>query len=314
MRENTFSSSSILRFRLIRSLFLVSVLCVTTVICVELLFRGAAFFARDRVQEGWLPGTLIRILAVGDSHTYGGVVDSSEAYPAQLQKFLNQEAPGVYSVLNIGIPGMNTAQVRNRLPVNLARWQPDILILWCGVNNTWNNAEVETENWLKWLDGQLLWFRTYKFVRVFLHDRALAADVRRDIRDGRHLVISKGGHALDVPYAGTIDASATGEVRTGPEVEDWAVRDFTAMIRMARATGIKVILISYPFGMSRFVVANSAMRRVAEDLDVPLVEGSRALQRVPREHGWTSWLLHPSGAVYGEIARDVAKAVLPLLD
>lgn len=313
MRETTFSSSSILRFRLIRSLLLVSVLCVTTVICVELLFRGAAFFARDRVQEGWLPGTRIRILAVGDSHTYGGSVDPSEAYPAQLQKFLNQESPGVYSVLNIGIPGMNTAQVLNRLPVNLARWQPDILILWCGVNNTWNNAERYTQSWLKWFDGQLLWFRTYKFVRVFFHDRALAADVRREIRDARHLVISKG-KTVEVPYSRTIDESSVGEVRTTSDVEDWAVRDFTAMIRMARATGIKVILISYPFGMSRFVVANSAMRRVAEDLDVPLVEGSRALQRVPRERGWTSWLLHPSGAVYGEIARDVAKAVLPLLD
>ena len=133
-------------------------LCVTTVLCVELLFWGAVFFARGSVEEGWLPGTRIRILAVGDSHTYGGSVDPSDTYPAQLQKFLNQEAPGVYSVLNVGIPGMNTAQVLNRLPVNLARWQPDILILWCGVNNTWNNTERYTESWLKWLDGEFVPF------------------------------------------------------------------------------------------------------------------------------------------------------------
>ena len=107
----------------------------------EIALRVASTFTGDRAGSDWRPGATVRVLAVGDSHTHG-LADPTQAYPVYLQHFLEEAAPGVYSVINLGVPSLNTAQVLKRLPVNLARWEPDILVVWCGVNNTWNIADM----------------------------------------------------------------------------------------------------------------------------------------------------------------------------
>ncbi len=127
--------------------------CALFLVLIEVLLRLGTFFVYDPSAKGWRPDASIRILAVGDSHTYGGTVPKGQEYPAQLQRFLDEAAPGVYSVLNVGIPGMNTSQVRNRLPLHLARWNPDLVLLWCGVNNTFNQTERANPSPLQRLDA-----------------------------------------------------------------------------------------------------------------------------------------------------------------
>lgn len=61
----------------------------------------ASRFAPDR-STGWRPGALVRVLCVGDSHTFGAGVDVYESYPAQLQALLDADSPGRFSVINLG--------------------------------------------------------------------------------------------------------------------------------------------------------------------------------------------------------------------
>ena len=110
-------------------------------VLLEAALQVGSRFVSDRGAE-WREGAQYRVLSVGDSHTYGAFVARDQSYPAHLQQQLDRIEPGRYSVLNRGIPGMSTAQVRNRLPLLLTRYQPDLVILWAGVNNSWNTAET----------------------------------------------------------------------------------------------------------------------------------------------------------------------------
>jgi hypothetical protein len=92
-----------------------------SLVLIEVALNLGAALVTDRSGGGWRPGAEIRVLAVGDSHTYGGSVPRGQDYPHQLQRFLDAADPGVYSVVNVGVPGFNTSQVRNRLALNLAR-------------------------------------------------------------------------------------------------------------------------------------------------------------------------------------------------
>jgi hypothetical protein len=80
-------------------------------------------FARERV-----PGTQ-RILAVGDSFTFGdGVEDVAKTWPKVLEAQLN--AAGIRSeVFNLGIPGTNTAFQRRKLDAVGWSLNPDRVIL-----------------------------------------------------------------------------------------------------------------------------------------------------------------------------------------
>ena len=46
-------------------------------------------------------------------------------------------------MVNLGVPGLSSTQVRNRLPVWLSRYQPDVVVAWSGVNDSWNVSEVD---------------------------------------------------------------------------------------------------------------------------------------------------------------------------
>ncbi len=278
------------------------------IVLIEALLRLASFFVDDPSAKGWRPNSSIRILAVGDSHTYGGSVPKGQEYPAQLQRFLDEAAPGRYSVLNVGIPGTNTSQVRHRLSLHLARWEPDLVLLWCGVNNTWNRAEkTKRPSPVERLDGLAVRSRLYRLARVWINDWRMMREV--EVSGGRHVV-----SAAKVRELRPVLELPPGERSIDFETTEWTSADYEAMVQIVRGRGIPIVFITYPLDYhSFFLVPNRAMRLVADRLDVPIVNTTPALERVPpSDEERFSWALHPSGRLYGEIAQDVAALVLSL--
>jgi lysophospholipase L1-like esterase len=85
-------------------------------------------------EEDW-------ILCVGDSFTFGGGVETHEAWPQQLQSLLGAPASSKVRVLNGGANGWDTAWQRLYLERRgLAQLQPRIVVL--GFN--WNDLDVDT--------------------------------------------------------------------------------------------------------------------------------------------------------------------------
>jgi len=290
--------------------------------------RLAARFARDRATD-WRPQASRRVLCVGDSHTYGFMVPPGESYPAYLQEFLDHQAPGVYSVINLGIPGMNTTQVRNRLPMQVANYQPDVVVVWCGANNAWNHAEVDdgSSGMSAWLEPIVGRSRLYRFTRVWLHDLWLERDfqsLQRDLRSAATGRIPEPPQvSVDDPWSlsatftvrhwdGSKDRISNREGERLPETvsEQQAVQDFAAIAAYAARTHIKLVFVVYPTELPAFAFANRAARATAMQYGAGLVDSAVSLERVPPED--RKWLpaVHPSGAIYREIARDVAAAIV----
>ena len=294
---------------------LIVLLCL---ILTEGVLRAASHFVDDRTS-GWDSGASFRILAVGDSHTYGGAVPREKSYPRHLQRLLNKQNPGFYSVINLGLPGMSTTQVVNRLVVWLGRYEPDLLIVWCGANNFWNHSELDADDrsWWQQVDGWAHSLRVYRFVRVWFHDRQLEKSVEEFATPGE-VADHEGGMTAKirwtVEHAGGVIEEVVEEHGDAPfSLEHVGARtesDLTSMAQYAEGVGVPMILVKYPVGASPlFTAINDAIDSVAERYHIPVVNSARSISRIPREEQVWLWAAHPSGPMYEEVARDLVPIV-----
>ncbi|MFH1889030.1 MAG: tetratricopeptide repeat protein [Candidatus Omnitrophota bacterium] len=70
-----------------------------------------------------------RIVCIGESTT-------ANIYPVLLEKILNQRNAGIrFSVINKGVPGINTSAILEKLESNIDSYQPDMVIAMIGLND-----------------------------------------------------------------------------------------------------------------------------------------------------------------------------------
>ena len=82
------------------------------------------------------PPGLRRVLALGDSFTFGDAVEADEAWPARLETLLNQGRPvDRWQVVNAGIPGHGTGQQLLMYRMLEDRLRPDAVVLGLTVVN-----------------------------------------------------------------------------------------------------------------------------------------------------------------------------------
>jgi hypothetical protein len=96
------------------------------------------------MPEGRTPGVR-RVVALGDSFTFGDAVEAEEAWPAQLDKRLNRSGSvSRWQVVNTGVPGHGTGQELLLYQMLEGRLQPDVVVLGLTVvNDLLDNLCVE---------------------------------------------------------------------------------------------------------------------------------------------------------------------------
>jgi hypothetical protein len=84
-----------------------------------------------------------RMLALGDSNTYGLYVGPRRAYPHRLEADWNAR-PGhaPLDVVNAGYPGNSSSTVRGQLGELLAAYRPEIVTIMIGGNDWWREPET----------------------------------------------------------------------------------------------------------------------------------------------------------------------------
>jgi hypothetical protein len=87
------------------------------------------------MPDGRTPGVR-RVVALGDSFTFGAAVEAEEAWPAQLERGLNRGRPASrWQVVNAGIPGHGTGQQLLLYRMLEDRVRPDVVVLGLTVVN-----------------------------------------------------------------------------------------------------------------------------------------------------------------------------------
>lgn len=212
---------------------------------------------------------------------------------------------------------MSTSQVRERLPAQLARYEPDLVILWAGVNNYWNLAGAEREDGFgSRLGAFALRSRLYRLVRVAIHDASLESAAAETRADGRHQqseIEKCRGDDCEfqarhrVRHDGVVDVviNRRAEGRDLAGLRQRTETDVAAMHRLLVAAGIGFAAVRYALDFHPFDAANAGIEDAARALGIPVADGAVALQRVPEAS--VEWLhgLHPNAALYHEIAREL---------
>ncbi|MBW2416881.1 MAG: SGNH/GDSL hydrolase family protein [Deltaproteobacteria bacterium] len=91
---------------------------------------------RDRDYTIKKPPGTVRIIALGDSVTYGFRIELDATYAKRLEALLNGETDGPrYEVINFGVDGYNTRQELERFRQKGRRYRPDLLLIGYTMND-----------------------------------------------------------------------------------------------------------------------------------------------------------------------------------
>jgi hypothetical protein len=300
-------------FRVVRTSVVVLVIALAL---VELLLRLASvLLVRDPALAVAPPDDRVVILCVGDSHTWG----LGEGYPATLARLL-EERSARYRVINLGVPGSNTALLRQWLPAHLDRFRPAVVVVWSGVNNEWNRRG--TEVWdevgirpLSRLRQALELSRTWRFIRVWRHQSDLQRLLEGDAPLVAPRMYTKPGD--DPMRVGRRDVLGQEEVHFGVRGADLPTEqvarvtelDLRWLAARCHERGIPMVAIVYPLPGAAFRGANLGIER-ASTAPFPLVNGAEALGRFRARYGGPGDgaprafdpSIHPTQALYDEIA------------
>jgi lysophospholipase L1-like esterase len=92
-------------------------------------------FRDDEFARAKAPGEL-RVITMGDSCTFGDGVANWETYSNVLEEMLGKALPGKkVQVINAGVPGYTSYQVRTYLEHELLPYQPDLVVVYVGFND-----------------------------------------------------------------------------------------------------------------------------------------------------------------------------------
>lgn len=95
------------------------------------------------------PGTT-RIVALGDSFTWGAGVDFDDAYPQRLERALSRRRGGPVEVINLALPGFNTADELAVLEKQGFAYRPDLVLVGYVLNDAEDASSAEWRRTQEW--------------------------------------------------------------------------------------------------------------------------------------------------------------------
>ncbi len=300
------------------------------IILLEAVLRLGSLFFGGRPIETAVTFSDHMILCLGDSHTYGVYYSPEESYPGQLQTQLDHRAPGKYRVTNLGVPGMNSSQIRAKIPGWISQYRPQTVIVGAGINNVWNTSDTQSsESGVPARPaGGLRVYRLYRLLVAAIGDTRSSPETftaRPELQRVRLRGAKKGVEHHDA-RTGKVLVRHVGNPRrrfSASHASEMLWQDLESIHRITKEQGVRLILLTYsafplPGQASRFNTfkqLNDTMRRFSREREVDLVDvhdrvSSLLSGGLPRKQYFANEKNdHPNPRGYAEIAALVADAV-----
>jgi lysophospholipase L1-like esterase len=97
------------------------------------LALAARLYFRPSPAAGRADGSF-RVVALGDSFTYGVHVPPGTSYPAQLDRLLRERCGVSWDVVNRGSPGVSPLMFYQDIDSIIEQTRPDLMLVWAGFN------------------------------------------------------------------------------------------------------------------------------------------------------------------------------------
>jgi lysophospholipase L1-like esterase len=244
-----------------------------------------------------------RVLALGDSQTFGNGLGLEATWPKQLEAELNARGRGRYEVLNAGIPSTDTWQHEVVLERLVERYRPDTVLLAVYVNDVQRAvapADLHPAN-AGALSGMATARLKYLVKRSALGNAAVALGQRlaavRDREPAQELAVLAGHDRPDVTSGWT-------QVR----------RSLLRMRQLAQARGAQFAVVALPHraqvsGSVAGRAYNERLAAIGVELDLVLVDMLGPLREAWSVHGaelFIPWDGHQSALANSIVARQLA--------
>lgn len=235
------------------------------------------------------PGEL-RVIVLGDSHTFGQSVDYDKIYSTQLEALLGKQYPGKkIRVINGGVNGYSLLQGYYLLEQELMKYQPDLVVV--NEFNEFSNGQVKEfdtvvpRGWLERKVKELLW-RSQAYMTV----RKLMAPRRVD-------------HEIQAPQP----QSPTQQMLPDDESVEYIQR-FIKLFKDHRIKGIFVMYRRPGYWNStyqRLLAGEDPHRLVAVDYNAFLLQQNGSVFWLPNDPSW-----HPSAQGHFLMAQALLQTIV----
>jgi lysophospholipase L1-like esterase len=287
------------------------VLVLVYLLVAEAGLQIAAFFVRRATRAelpaAWVTGQL-RVLCLGDSHTYGLWVERSQAYPQQLEAVWNERglSPKL-EVVNVGVPGTNSSRVLRELPQMLETLDPDTLIVLVGGNDFWTlpvplDDSPPRESFLQ--RHSLL----YRLYYLFKRGREAAAEPEV-ILDPNAKITGEGRHKIRVG-----DREIEMGFEAGQSSRSGGLgglrRNLERIVQLARDRNRTLYLMTYPSKQNPYITASMVIQQVARETGTPLIDLLEVFAKVCPKTDCPDTVFpdgHPKPAGYRIVAEAIAE-------
>ena len=189
------------------------------------------------------PADCSRIVALGDSGTFGWEVSDSQAYPQQLRKILSSKYKShKFDVINAGVPGYTSLQGLRLMRSHVMAFRPDVVLICFGGNDgdllPVADKDRHLRAWVLSLQSGLLRSRVYQLLyKLLIADR---------------FVSRASAHYNWVPRVA---------------IEDFET-NIHEMIRLARSNGVGVVLMVRRGGPNESAYAQ-VLEKISRQANLP---------------------------------------------
>lgn len=244
------------------------------------------------------PEGVYRIFTLGDSCTFGGDWDMS--YAAFLGKRLNAVAQK-FEVINAGIEGYNSEYALGRLKDDILKYSPDLVTIYIGWNDLMKQSpnNMSSTGQVTWLGRVLSNSYIYKGLSkvMFFYLRPALSTPQVTGEESEY-------HAFDTFVPGTYEENVSAMVAVLRErnIRILLMTRPTALTRSMTLDDLRAQNIFFPFFPEAYSVPrllslhgayNNSIRRLAERLQVPLVDLDEEFNRQDKKPlFWDT--MHPS--------------------
>ena len=286
-------------------------------LALELLLQTAAFFIHEnawRAKTQFLTGHL-RVLALGDSNTYGLYLDTRDSYPAQLEQLWNRKHPEQpIEIINLGYPGSNSFRLRANLPQMLDTFKPDVVLIMIGFNDFWTPletpADIKDAPWQALLNHSRLYRLFYMMMRPAHPQDDIDSGERN--QQGNTKDILNTVHYHDKTFS--LGIAAGDMARNSKHMQD----NIRTMLALLDAHHIRHFLVNYPTNHGYYPAANKKIAELVAETATPFIDINQVFDEPCRSQPTTCpdllfYDAHATRAGNTRIATTILNALEPAL-